>query len=332
LNTSFTFLYRFLICFFLCGLPFGALAQVEEKKDSTVQQPKTEEQKTPAESDKSITGEKKPELGKEKGTMSGTAPDAAAEGGTATDTTKLNFVAKAKAAQKKKPKVKKNIYFGRKIKKGFTKSGKGKNQIIEQFRYLKVAEKPNEQVPDKYYYDLKRKKIFKARLLPEKNIKILHGPYKKMQNGLVLEEGFFYLGLKHGRWERYNKNNILLDKDYYDQGFHKDAQVIYYDAGRRQIKEVQPFEYGEKTGTYVSYYPNGHIHWHGQYERGKRVGVWVEYFDFKNRKHYEWQYPESSFDDPFDPILVKEYDRNNTLIFEDKKVAEKMKAKVRAGK
>ena len=48
---------------------------------------------------------------------------------------------------------------------------------------------------------------------------MLHGPYTKRINDQVIENGFFYFGLKHGRWIRLNKSDILQDKETYFLGW-----------------------------------------------------------------------------------------------------------------
>ena len=64
-----------------------------------------------------------------------------------------------KKDKKKKKKHKKNVYFGLKTKKGFTKKGAGENAVLELFRYMKNYEEPNPYVRDVYWYDTKRKQI-----------------------------------------------------------------------------------------------------------------------------------------------------------------------------
>ena len=44
---------------------------------------------------------------------------------------------------------------------------------------------------------------------------MMHGPYKKRLGEQIIEEGIFYYGLKHGRWVRFNRSDILQDKEFF---------------------------------------------------------------------------------------------------------------------
>jgi antitoxin component YwqK of YwqJK toxin-antitoxin module len=226
----------------------------------------------------------------------------------------------------KKRKVKKNKkeFLGHKIRRGFTKTGSSKNAVVEIFYYLRTYAEPNPYAPAKYFYSTKRKKILKSSTIDPKEARILHGPYKKMKNRQVVEEGFYYVGTRHLRWETYRQNtreeNILISKMYYEKGFPRDAIINYYDAARTKIKEVIPYAEGKLNGDYVMFRPDGLLAWEGQYEEGRKVGVWIEYWPFRNRKRYEYQYPETVEDEPFEPVLIREYNRNSNLIYEKGKL------------
>ena len=66
--------------------------------------------------------------------------------------------------------------------------------------YLKYPKELNAYAPAHYYYfDTKKHKIVKLAAVPRKmlrTLKILHGPYKKLQNNKVLETGYYALGTK----------------------------------------------------------------------------------------------------------------------------------------
>ncbi|KAA9331923.1 hypothetical protein F0P94_14080 [Adhaeribacter soli] len=222
--------------------------------------------------------------------------------------------------EKKKKKKKKNVFLGYKTRKGVARSGSGKSAVIETFSYLREFKEPSAYAPAKYYYHVRRKKIFKGRTIDPKVSKILHGPYKKMQGGKTLEEGFFYIGTKHLRWEKYNKNGILTGKSHFEKGFPRDAKITYYDAAQQKVKEVIPYLNGKVEGDYVKFRPDGLLEWEGQYEEGKKVGEWIEYWPFRNRRRYVFQYPETAYDEPVEPYLLREYNRNNSLIYEKGKL------------
>ena len=220
----------------------------------------------------------------------------------------------------KKKKRKKNVYFGYRVKKGFARQGKGKNQVVETFYYLREFQQPNDYVLDKHFYDVKKKKIFKTRTIDPGKTKmlILHGPYTKKRGDVVIEQGHFYVGTKHLRWETFRADNILTQRQHFNKGFLRDALITYYDAAQTKVKEVLPYQYGEVQGEYLKFYENGQLEWQGMYDKGRKVGTWINYYDFRNRRQFEFQYPETSFDDPFEPVLVKQYDRHGTMVFEKK--------------
>lgn len=255
------------------------------------------------------------------------APEAAADTAkpqlavAAADTTQL-----ANAKRKhKKPKKNKKEFLGYQVKKGFTKTGSGKRATVETFYYLPEYVEPSPYAPAKYYYNTKTKKIVRGTPTKPNEARILHGLYKKTVGNHVVEEGNYYMSTRHLRWETYRwqertKENLLFNKVYYEKGFPRDAIVNYYDAGKTKIKEVIPYAEGKINGEYVMFLQNGLKAWEGQYEKGKKVGVWTEYWDFRNRKRYEYQYPESVEAEPFEPYLLREYDRHTTLIYEHGKL------------
>ncbi|TGE05354.1 toxin-antitoxin system YwqK family antitoxin [Hymenobacter fodinae] len=232
---------------------------------------------------------------------------------------------KEKAAQRK-PKKKKNIFLGERIKKAYVKSGgKGKNQRIETFYYLRTFQQPNPYAPARYVYDPKKRRIIKANGDIDGNLfRVLHGPYKKTEGGKVVETGYYAVGTKHLRWETFNRDNILLTKTHYEMGFPRDANITYYDGAQKQVKEVIPFVNGKLEGDYVRYNENGQLEWDGQFENGKRIGTWNRYWGFRNarnRLRYEYQYGETGYDpEVTEPVLVKEYNRNGVLIYEKDKL------------
>ncbi|MDQ2772444.1 MAG: hypothetical protein M3Y54_18310 [Bacteroidota bacterium] len=228
-----------------------------------------------------------------------------------------------KDTQRKAKKPKKNVFLGEKMKRAYVKSGpKGRNQIIEIFYFLKFPKPINDFAPAHYYYDTKKHKILKLAAIEdeEPNLKILHGPYKKIQNNKVLETGYYALGTKHLRWEKFDKNGVLLTKTHYEMGFPRDANVSYYGEDRGKIDEVVPYVNGKLEGDYAKFLLNGQPEWRGQFENGKRIGTWTKYWGFRSRRRYEYQYGESGYDpEVTEPDLVKEYNRNAVLIYDKEK-------------
>ena len=117
--------------------------------------------------------------------------------------------------RKKKKKTKKNVFYGIKTKKGYTRTGYGDNTTVEIFHYLKEWREPDSYVPDIYWFDFRRKKIRNTGTIDKKYGRILHGPYTKIRGGQLIEKGIYYVGTKHGRWIKLDKNDILVDKRKY---------------------------------------------------------------------------------------------------------------------
>ncbi len=223
----------------------------------------------------------------------------------------------AKDARKRAEKRRKRkVFYGIKTKKGYTKRGYGDNVEVEIFHYLKEPIEYDPYVPEIWWYDFTRKQIRKAGDPYAKKGAILHGPYKKMVGEQVVEEGIFYKGAKHGRWTSYNRNDVLVDKRKFYKGWPKESKVKFYDNKQTKLKEVVPIVYGEKEGTYYYFHENGSVAVKGNYEEGKKVGKWIEYYPFMNRRKKEIQYPSDPYDQAYQPFISREWDRQNHLVYE----------------
>lgn len=214
----------------------------------------------------------------------------------------------------KKKKPKKKVYYGIKTKKGFTRRGYGDRIVVETFYYLKKQEKPTAFVRDIYWYDFQRREIRKTGFDARKGV-LLHGPYKKMQGDVVLEEGIYFKGTKHGRWMAYDRNDLLQDKEKYYKGWPKESLVTYYDpADRTRVKEMIPIEFNEREGYYVMYHENGLVAVQGEYKWGRKVGEWIENYPTGKRKK-TISYPVDPFDKELTPFVKKEWDAKGREIY-----------------
>ncbi len=195
----------------------------------------------------------------------------------------------------KKKKPKKKVFYGIKTKKGFTRKGYGDRVTVELFYYLKRPDQPNKFVRDIYWYDFTRREIRKTNNFdPSKGV-LLHGPYRRMQGDLLLEEGIYYKGTKHGRWMQYDRNSLLVDKEKYYKGWPKESLVTYYDPMERtKIKEIIPIEFGEREGYYYQFHENGTIAVTGEYKWDNKVGEWIENFSFRKTQE-DNTFPRGSF-------------------------------------
>lgn len=219
----------------------------------------------------------------------------------------------------KKKRKKRNVFYGIRTKKGFTRRGYGEKVVVELFYYLRVPDKPNQFVRDLYWYDFTRREIRKTSTFdPAKGV-LLHGPYRKMQGETLLEEGIFYKGTKHGRWMHYDRQNLLVDKEKYYKGWPKESLVVYYDpAERTKIKEIIPVEFGEREGYYYQFHENGTIAVMGEYKWNQKVGEWIENFSSGKRKKIIL-YPEDPFDHYATPFVRREWNEKGKELYSNRK-------------
>lgn len=217
--------------------------------------------------------------------------------------------------KQKEKKVKKNVYFGIKTKKGFVRTGFGQNVVFEIFNVLKVPENPPAYTQDFYWMDYKKKKIVNSTKFDPKRGAVLHGPYRKMLGDQVLEEGWFYKGLKHRRWVRFNKYDILKEKKYWWKGWPEASMLAYYDFNKTKLREVIPVHFGERNGEYWAFHEDGSIAVRGEYKFDYKVGTWREYYGDRRLKR-EVKYSTDPFDFDYVPYIAREWDQRGTLIFD----------------
>jgi hypothetical protein len=216
----------------------------------------------------------------------------------------------------KKKKVKKNFYLGFKTKKGFTTQGRNEDLVL--FNYLKEYQQPDPYVRDIYWYDFERKQVRKSRRFDPQKGALLHGPYSVRRGDVILEEGIFYIGTKHGRWIRKTPNDILIDKEKYYKGWPKESLVKFYDPSTRtKIKEIIPIEYGQKEGNYFYFFENGSLAVSGEYRYDEKVGKWTEYYkNRRGRRKREIQFRRDPDNDDFIPYITKEWNSAGKIIYD----------------
>ena len=211
-------------------------------------------------------------------------------------------------------KQKKNFYFGKKTKKGFTKSNNGQRILYENFHYIKDVENIDPYVRDVHWFNKKKKKIIKTKRITEDNF-LLHGPYVKKIEDNVIEKGAYVNGLKHGRWIRLNRSNILQDKEEYFLGWPKYSKKSFWDYSKKKLKEIIPIQYGEKDGYYYAFHKNGNLAVKGEYLFDQKIGVWSEYFSDRGKKKREISFPKEPFEENYLPVITKEWNINGKLIY-----------------
>lgn len=217
----------------------------------------------------------------------------------------------------KKKKEKKNVYYGLKTKKGFTTKGRGAREDLILFNYLKEPQQTDRYVRDIYWYNLEKKQILSRGFDPQKGV-ILHGPYSVRRDDVIIEEGIFYIGTKHGRWIRKTAQDILIDKEKYYKGWPKESRVKFYDPSTRtKIQEIIPIEYGQKEGNYFYFFENGTRAVTGEYRYDERVGKWTSYYqNRRGRRKREIQYRKDPDNDKFVPYITKEWSSAGKVIYD----------------
>lgn len=219
----------------------------------------------------------------------------------------------------KKKKPKKKTFYGVKTRKGYARRGTGDRATLELFYVLKVPEKPSVFVRDIYWYDYTRREVRKTPNFDIKKGVLLHGPYKKLMNNVVIEEGIFYKGTKHGRWMQHDRHDVLQDKEKYYKGWPKESIVTYYDpVERKKVKEMIPVEIDEREGFYFLFHENGAIAVTGEYKWDQKVGDWIENYPNGKRKRI-LAYPAEPHDETFKPFIRKEWDEKGREIFTSNK-------------
>ena len=244
--------------------------------------------------------------------------------------------------------------FGKKIaglrtRRGYTSKGQGRNATVESFRYLKKWEEGSPYVYYKYYFDPYNQKIVKKhKLKPEDtlSLKVIHGPYKKIKGEDTLMLGYFYKGMKHGRWVSQNKGRehhyndttqtfqTLKSKTYWYKGWPKDAELIYFKSDRSKLREVIPSMNGDLTGEYYKFFKSGHIEIKGEYEYGYKIKLWTEYYEGKRgtSRKVTWDFPREPFyeyEKNEDQFLVNKWNKIGEMTYPEDHTGEKAKKQIK---
>ena len=212
----------------------------------------------------------------------------------------LGIKRKKRKKKKKKKKRDKKRWFGFTTKKTYLRNRNRKTEL-EIIRYLSewpdLEDDRDKYVQEFFYYDVKRRRIrsdtwqkIKARRRKGNTLYLLHGLYRKQNNRKLREKGYFYMGMKHKTWEKFDKNYILLTKKKYEKGWLRDSKFKYFDGNGKKLKEVLQMHHKTKHGKYYAFYNNGRIAVKGEYEYDKKIKRWTHYYKWGNRKKMV-QYP-----------------------------------------
>lgn len=224
----------------------------------------------------------------------------------------------------------KNEYEGLKMEKRIATFGSGNKQTTEEFYVLNDAAEISMYFREIRWYDPQMQRTSTNTIKNLEEAAILHGPYKRYVADELIEEGFYFLGTKHGRWERYGKefdnDYVLLDKQYFNKGNPAESEISYYDAEKTKIKEIIPKNYGKVVGNYFAYYPTGNLQEEGQFDDGIKTGKWIEYYEFGTggKRKKEVMYQKDKYSVGFATFVIREYDAKSQLIFENKEALKNM--------
>jgi hypothetical protein len=233
----------------------------------------------------------------------------------------VSIKASMTARRLKKKVLPKDEYEGTKTERRVGNYGNGGRATLEEFNVVKYVEDEavSRYVQEIWWYDPEQSRIVNTPLKENQRAQICHGPYRKIVNQLVVEEGHFYMGAKDGRWETYDSEGILLTKIYFDRGFPTGSNISYFDAAKLKIKEVIPFVYGKSTGQYLLFYPSGNLALEGKLDEGVRIGRWREFYEFGTggRLKKELRYGKDKFEE-IEPIIVQERDEKGKITSQTK--------------
>ncbi|MFD2938064.1 toxin-antitoxin system YwqK family antitoxin [Spirosoma flavum] len=235
---------------------------------------------------------------------------------------KVKQLKKLKADRKNKHKLSKTEYEGLSMIKAYTKLGSGERTIVEEFYVMrdKDAVKPLPYIREVYRYYQKSARVTSSIVRDEGAGLLLHGPYKRYQNGDLVEEGYYYAGMKDGRWEKYDSKFMLIDKVRWYRGVPAESQLVYYDSTHHKIKEIIPIEYSKVKGPYMAFYENGLLAEEGKYENGVKIGRWTEYYPVnpngRRMRRKLTQCARDQWDTTFEPYTISEWDEKGKLTYE----------------
>lgn len=220
----------------------------------------------------------------------------------------------------KKKLVAKDEYANIKTDRRLGQYGSGNRSTVEEINVVKFVEDESlsTYAQEIWWFDPNQSRIVNSSIKDNKTAQICHGPFKKIVNNVIVEQGFFYMGTKDGRWETFGPENELEAKVYYERGFLAGSIITYHDDAKKKIKQVVPNFYGKTRGNYFSFYPSSNLKEDGKFDDSIRIGRWREYYEFGTggRLKKEWRYGKDKFD-ASEPILMVERDSQGKIIYQN---------------
>ena len=220
----------------------------------------------------------------------------------------------------KKKLVAKDEYVNIKTDRRLGQYGSGNRSTVEEINVVKFVEDESlsTYAQEIWWFDPNQSRIVNSSIKDNKTAQICHGPFRKVVNNVIIEQGFFFMGTKDGRWETFGPENELESKVYYVRGFLAGSDITYHDAAKKKIKQVVPNFYGKTRGNYLSFYPSGNLKEDGKLDDSVRIGRWREFYEFGagGRLKKEWRYGIDKFD-ASEPILMVERDSQGKIIYQN---------------
>jgi len=219
--------------------------------------------------------------------------------------------------KEKKKKARKNIWFGIKTKRGLAKRDIRGQEIYEFFNYTEQSRKLDPYIRDVFWFDTQERSIRSSGYIEGKGY-LLHGPYERRIDEIVVESGMFYFGTKHKTWMLFDSKNVLQDKNHFNEGWPEESRISYYERNTKSVEEIIPIQYGLEEGNYFYFYDDMQVAVTGEYQYGEKVGLWTEYWDTGNTKAIrkrEIQYQEDPYTKKFRPYIRAEWDKDGNLVY-----------------
>jgi len=218
----------------------------------------------------------------------------------------------------KKKNLRKNTWYGVKTTKGSTRRSLRGQEYLELFSYTDLDRKINPYIRDVYWYDPKEKSI-QAKGFEKGMGYLLHGPYQRTVNGVVVESGMFYFGTKHKTWMIFDGQGILQDKEHFQEGWPKESKISYFNPSTGAIEKITPVQYGLEEGNFYHFHENRQLAVTGEYKYGQKVGLWTEYWDTSSSpliRKREIQYQEKPYTDNFKSYIKAEWSKEGKLLYQ----------------
>ena len=128
----------------------------------------------------------------------------------------------------------------------------------------------------------------------DRNLEVRKGPYTRYSNSILVENGNYDKGHKHGIWEHFKIDGQKVAMENFVYGKLNGKSIKYW--GNQQVQEEGSYNADKKIGSWFLYYDNGKIAGEEMYDsEGKKIdgkyftkmGSAVDYEDLFSRPTYK---------------------------------------------